>query len=68
VACLKDDPNFIAGCSVIIKNNIEWVYVKIDYRERGIAKILTKGFETVSEPTTKIGKAITFNHDLKIKK
>ena len=67
IACLKEDPTFIVGYAVLNQTNLDWVYVKIDYRGRGVASLLTKGFETVSEPLTKIGKAITFNHDFKIK-
>ena len=68
VACLKDDPIIIIGYAVINKKNLEWAYVKIDYREKGIATMLAKGCDTISEPMTKIGKGIAFNHDFKIKK
>lgn len=67
VACLSDDPNFILGYSVCTGTNLVWCYVKIEYREKGIAKLLTKGFKTISEPMTRIGNSIASNHDLKLK-
>lgn len=64
VSCLQSDKNFIVGYSVGIKDNLEFVYVKIDYRKKGIAKLLTKEFKTISEPETKIGRAIAFKNNL----
>ena len=67
VACAKEDPNFIAGYAVMNRDNLIWVYVKIDYRKKGIASLMSKGFKTVSEPATKIGKAIVESRKLTIK-
>lgn len=58
IACLQNDPNHIIGYSVMIDTHLEWVYVKVDYRKQGIATLLIQGFESYSEPETKIGKAI----------
>jgi hypothetical protein len=45
---------------------IEFVYVKIDYRKQGIAKLLTRGFIFVAKPTTKIGASIVKKNNLRI--
>jgi hypothetical protein len=58
VACSQDDPQFIVGYSVTQETHLEFVYVKIDYRKRGIGALLSKGYETHSEPFTKIAKKI----------
>ncbi len=67
IACLSHDHDFIVGFSVLTGANIEWVYVRINYRMQGIGRLLTQGFTTVTHPMTKIGKAIVKNHDLKPK-
>lgn len=67
VACLSDDPNLILGVSVTTKQNLTWIYVKSDYRGRGIGTILAKDATTVSNPSTRIGKAIVKNKALKVK-
>jgi ribosomal protein S18 acetylase RimI-like enzyme len=56
VACLGDDPDLLLGYSVMQNDHLEFVYVKIDYRRKGIGRILTNGFKTFSDPETKIGK------------
>lgn len=66
VACLSDDPNLILGVSVVNKDNLIWIYVKADYRGRGIATLLAKGISTVSNPSTRIGKAIVKKKELKV--
>lgn len=66
IACLSDDPDLILGVSVMNKDNLVWVYVKADYRARGIATMLAKGAKTFSKPSTRIGKAIVKNKELKI--
>lgn len=58
IACLKNDRDFILGYSVMNKEKLEFVYVKSDYRKKGIARVLTKGFKTWSEAKTEIGRAI----------
>ena len=67
IACLSDDPSLILGTAVLNKDNLVWVYVKADYRGKGIATLLTKGFATVSNPSTIIGKAIVRDKQLKVK-
>lgn len=65
IACLKDDPDMIVGYSVINKDNLEWVYVKADYRRKGIAKLLSKGIKTISVPATRLGEKIAEKKKLK---
>lgn len=66
VACSQNNKDHIIGYSVMNKNKIEFVYIKVDYRKEGIATLLTKDFSRVAKPTTKIGMAIIKNHDLRI--
>jgi ribosomal protein S18 acetylase RimI-like enzyme len=58
IACLADDPDMLLGWTVSHGTHLKFVYVKIDYRGKGIGRLLTKGFKTFDEPQTKIGKAI----------
>lgn len=67
IACDKEDPDFIAGYSVMKGDNLEFVYVKINYRNKGIAKLLTKGFKSVAIPDTKIGAAIAYKNEYIVK-
>ena len=67
IACAKNEPDFIAGYSVMTGNHLEFCYTKIDYRKKGIAKLLTKGFTSVATPGTKIGRAIAEMKNLVIK-
>jgi hypothetical protein len=67
IACLEENPILIVGYSVMRGNHIEWVYVKINYRKKGIAELLTRNFSTISPPPTKIGKDIATLHNLIIK-
>lgn len=64
ISCLSDDKAFIVGYSVGIKDTLEFVYVKIDYRKKGIATLLSKEFKKISEPETKIGRAIAYKKKL----
>lgn len=66
IACLGDDPDLMIGYSVVRNKNVEFVYVKIDYRRRGIGKLLTMWFETVSNPQTRMGKKLVKKMNLKI--
>jgi hypothetical protein len=66
VACLSDDLNLILGVAVVNKDNLIWVYVKADYRGRGIATLLAKGTNTVANPSTRVGKAIVKEKGLKV--
>lgn len=67
IACKSDEPGFIVGYSVALGAHLFWVYVKSDYREQGIARLLTQGFSTVSPPETKPGKAIVNDKELRIR-
>ncbi len=67
IACDKANNDCIAGCSVLIDDNLEWVYIKDAYRKQGIATLLCKGFKTISEPSTRIGLSIARRKDLKVK-
>ena len=67
IACLQDDPGQIAGYAVLSNETLEFVYIKLDYRNQGIAKLLTKGFRDIVYPMTKIGKAIADKKNLRIK-
>ena len=64
IACLENDSNHIVGWAVLSDKTIEFAYVKADYRKQGVATLLTRGFDTVSQPMTKIGKSITKNKKL----
>lgn len=67
IACAKDEPDFIAGYSVMTGSHLHFVYVKINYRKKGIARLLTKGTLSVEEPCTKLGKIIVETLGLPIK-
>ena len=68
IAALQDAPEVILGYSVSTGTNLEFIYVKIEFRMRGISKILCpKGIETVSSPLTKIGTVIAKKKKLKTK-
>lgn len=67
IACSKKDPDFIAGYSVMSGSHLHFVYVKIKFREKGIARLLTKGTQTIEEPATKIGKKIAEKQRLEVK-
>lgn len=67
IACLETDPDIIAGYAVFMNTNLEWVYVKPDYRESGVGTVLIKGSKTIAKPLTKIGRAITEKKQLKEK-
>ena len=40
VACLESDPDLVIGYSVSKGTHLYWVYVKKDYRNKGIASLL----------------------------
>ncbi len=67
IACLSDDPDQIVGYSVINAKNLEWVYVKKDYRRQKIATLLCKDFDTISMPMTSEGFDIARKKNMKIK-
>jgi ribosomal protein S18 acetylase RimI-like enzyme len=67
IACLQEDPDEIIGYAVLNKSHLHFVYVKVDYRKKGIGSLLTKGFETVTRPQTRIGKVLVEKKKLVIK-
>jgi hypothetical protein len=58
IACLSDDPDMLLGWSLMRGDHLEFVYVKIDYRRKGIGRILTHDVRMFSPPQTKIGKSL----------
>lgn len=67
IACDQKDPDFIAGYSVMSGSHLHFVYVKINFRNKGIAKLLTKGAKTIEAPATKVGNKIAQAHHLEVK-
>lgn len=68
VACLKGAPEVILGYAVITGDmHLEWAFVKLDFRAKGIARFITTGIKTVSPNLTKIGTAIVRKKRLVIK-
>jgi hypothetical protein len=63
IACMEDNPDFLLGYSVITGPLLEFVYVKKDFRNQGIATLLVKN-KNVSKVKnlTKIGAAILAKH------
>lgn len=61
IACLKNDPNFIVGYAVMTEENLEWVYVKFDFRGDGVANLLCKHIKSITYPFTKVAKEIIQN-------
>lgn len=59
IACGENAPEWIVGFIVYTGPILHWAYVKVDYRNRGIANMLCKekGI-TTSSSTTKSGQAI----------
>lgn len=68
IACLEDSPLFIVGYSVCSGSHLDWIYVKVDYRGKGIGRLLTpKGTKTFTADVTRIGKVIAFKKNLTLK-
>lgn len=40
IACLEDSPEIIIGYAISTGNELNWIYVKKDYRKKGIGKLL----------------------------
>ncbi len=68
IACVEDAPEVLLGYAVFTGNHLHWVYVKLEFRARGIgAALVPKDIETVSPYLTKIGAVIVEMKKLKIK-
>lgn len=66
IACLEDAPNVIIGYSITTDKHLNFIYVKYDYRLKGIgALLMPKDTETVTNELTKAGKAIVEKKNLK---
>lgn len=67
MACLAHDPNTVVGYAVSTGTHLDFVYVKVEYRNQGIAKILVPNIvQTYTNNLTKIGQAIVNKKDLKV--
>ncbi len=65
VACMEHDPRMIVGYSVHTGSHLDWIYVKVEYRKKGIGTLLfPAGIETVTNQLTKIGAAIAAHKKL----
>lgn len=59
VACADTHSDFIVGFSVYKRNTLYWIYVKRDYRRKGIARLLLKGQNiSVVKALTYLGRVI----------
>lgn len=68
IACLSDDPMIIVGYSIENDNHLHWIYVKTDFRNKGVGSLLMpKNIETVTDHLTKIGKILVEKKNLKTK-
>lgn len=66
IACLEESPNVIIGYSVSTGDHLNFIYVKHDYRLKGIgALLMPKDIKTVTSELTKAGKAIVEKKNLK---
>lgn len=68
IACVEDAPEVILGYSVSTGSHLDWIYVKLEFRGKGIgAALMPKSIETVTANLTKIGATIVEKKKLKIK-
>jgi hypothetical protein len=67
VGCTAENTDQIVGYSICFGRHLLFVYVKIDYRKCGIARLIAGDCNTVSPPRTKIGRAIVEDKQLTIK-
>lgn len=68
IACIKDAPEVILGYAVFTGDlHLEWIFVKLQFRAKGIGNFLTVKTKTVSSELTKSGAAIVKKKNLIIK-
>lgn len=60
IACLEDDPSTIIGYSIVENDELQFVYVKEVFRNKGIATLLTKNkYKTINQGhITRVAQAI----------
>ncbi len=67
IACVEDAPECILGYSVATGSHLHWIYVKLEFRCRGIGTaLMPKGIETVTPDLTRIGAVLVKKKNLKI--
>lgn len=67
IACLEDDHDFIVGYVVYTKTHLDYIYVKSDYRNKGIGTLLLpKNIETCTKDLTKLGALLAEKKNLKL--
>lgn len=70
IACVQDAREIILGYAVARGSHLDWVYVKLEFRGRGIGQALTNNLpeiQTVTPHLTTIGAIIVEKKKLKIK-
>jgi hypothetical protein len=68
IACFQESPEVIVGYAISTGTHLNWIYVKEDFRERGIATLLfPDSTETVTDHLTKQGNKIVEKKNLKTK-
>lgn len=68
IACLKDDPMTIIGYSVTTGTHLDFIYVKVEYRNKKIGTMLMpKNIETVTSRLTKIGEVLVDRKKLQVR-
>lgn len=67
IACGENDPTWIVGFAVTQGPGIHWIFVKTDYRKKGIARLMLKNkpISTVYS-ITKVGYAIALAKSLSV--
>lgn len=70
IACFQNSPIVIVGYVAKTKNHLDWIYVKEDFRLRGIGRLLCdpSKLESVTDDTTRIGKTLLEKYKFKNKK
>lgn len=68
MACIKDAPDVILGYAVFTGDlHLEWIFIKPQFRAKGIANFITVKTKTVSPPVTKSAAAIVEKKNLTVK-